>query len=305
MAAPSSPGESGNVLSGIGLALTAYLTFAVQDACVKWLVADYSTLQVMFMRSAVILLICVLFSGPRVVVEAMLSPDRNTLIWRALVLLSAWLCFYTAARDLQLAEMSTIYFSSPLIVAALAAPILGERVSKFRWFAISVGFVGVLIACRPTNLHHPVAIGLALMAALLWAYAMILFRQIAPRIRTFVQMVISNGAFVVVCGAALPWAWQTPRLRDFVLMVAIGCAGGAGQYLATEGIRRAPATVIAPLEFSALIWAFGLGYLIWGDLPNIAVFIGAALILTGGMMVIGAEWRASRRRALERRAVLT
>jgi S-adenosylmethionine uptake transporter len=305
MAAPSSPGESGNVLSGIGLALAAYLTFSLQDASVKWLVVDYATLQIMFMRSSVILIICFISGGPRLAMEAMMSPDLKTLALRALVLLAAWLCYYTAARDLQLAEMSTIYFSSPLIVAALAVPILGERVSKFRWCAIAMGFVGVLIACRPTQLHQPIAIGLALTAALLWAYAMILFRQVAPRIRTLVQMVISNGAFVIVCGAALPWAWKMPTLRDFLLMVLIGCMGGAGQFLATEGIRRAPASVIAPLEFSALLWAFSLGYLIWGDLPDIAVFIGAGLILAGGMMVIGAEWRASRRRALERRAALT
>jgi drug/metabolite transporter (DMT)-like permease len=305
MAAPSSSGESGNVLSGIGLALVAYLTFSLQDASVKWLVADYATLQIMFTRSAVILAICFLFGGPNLAMEAVMSPDRRTLALRALVLLAAWLCFYSSARDLQLAEMSTIYFSSPLIVAALAVPILGERVSKFRWCAIAIGFVGVLIACRPTDLHKPLAIGLALTAALLWAYAMILFRQVAPRIRTLVQMVISNGAFVLVCGATLPWAWKTPHLRDFLLMILVGCMGAAGQFLATEGIRRAPASVIAPLEFSALLWAFSLGYIIWGDLPDVAVFVGAGLILTGGMMVIGAEWRASRRRALERRAALT
>ncbi|HWA44976.1 MAG TPA: DMT family transporter [Hypericibacter adhaerens] len=304
MAAPSSTGESGSVLSGIGLALSAYFTFSLQDATVKWLVADYSTPQVMFMRAAIILVIAFSINGRRLAMEALASVERKALAWRALALLAAWLCYYTASRDLQLAEMSTIYFSSPLIVAALAAPILGEKVTRFRWFAIGIGFVGVVVACRPTNMHQPVAIGLALTAALLWAYAMILFRQVAPRIRTWVQMVITNSTFVVVCGVSLPWAWKTPTLHDFLLMLLLGCMGCVGQYLVTEGIRRAPATVIAPLEFSTLLWAFCLGYIIWGDLPDFAVFVGAALILAGGMMVIGAEWRASRRRALERRAAL-
>lgn len=304
MAAPSSSGESGSVLSGIGLALAAYFTFSLQDASVKWLVVDYATFQLMFMRSSVILIICFISGGPRVGLEALSSPYLKTLALRALVLLSAWFCFYTAARHLQLAEMSTIYFSSPLIVAALAVPILGERVSPFRWCAIAIGFVGVVIACRPTHLHEPLAIGMALTAALLWAYAMILFRQIAPHIRTLVQMVIFNGAFVIVCGVALPWVWKTPSLREFLLMVLIGVMGGAGQFLATEGIKRTPASVIAPLEFSGLLWAFALGYLIWGDLSDVAVFVGAALILVGGMMIVGAEWRASRRRASERRAAL-
>ncbi len=137
------------VLWGILSVSGAFAIFTLHDAGIKWLVAGYAPLQVLFIRSAVILVICTCIGRQRLAVQSIRSPIRNTLLLRSLGLLGAWLCFYTAARSLQLAELTTIYFASPLMVAALAVPILRERVSPARWGSIVVGFVGVLIACRP------------------------------------------------------------------------------------------------------------------------------------------------------------
>jgi drug/metabolite transporter (DMT)-like permease len=292
--APAKPVPRGGVLVGIALVSVSFAAFALQDAVVKWVVADYSPWQVLLTRSAVIVMICLSIGRTRLVVHCVRSPIRNTLLARAAALLLAWLSFYTAARSLQLAELTTIYFASPLLVAVLAVPILGETVSRMRWASILIGFAGVLIACRPGDLSHTTAIGLALLAAALWAGSMILIRQIALREPTSVQMMTSSTAFVVMTSVAMPWTWKTPDLWDGALMVGIGGLGAFAQYLLIEGIRRAPASVVSPLEFTALIWAFVLGYLIWADVPGLNVFAGAALIVASGVFIVLEEWRKAR-----------
>ncbi|HVZ00410.1 MAG TPA: DMT family transporter [Dongiaceae bacterium] len=282
------------VLWGILAVSGAFAIFSLHDAGIKWLVAGYAPLQVLFIRSCVILAICAGIGRERLVVQCARSPIRDTLLVRSLGLLGAWLCFYTAAKSLQLAELTTIYFASPLMVAALAVPILGERVSPARWASITVGFVGVLIACRPDVRAPAGAIGLALAAACLWAGSMILIRQVALKESTLVQMMTSSFAFVVLTGPAMFWFWKTPDPMQFVLMASIGTLGAVAQYLLIEGIKRAPASVVSPLEFSALVWSFVLGYAIWGDVPAKNVFAGAGLILVSGALIVLGEWRSVR-----------
>jgi S-adenosylmethionine uptake transporter len=95
-------------------------------------------------------------------------------------------------------------------------------------------------------------------------------------------------------GAVMPFAWQTPDLPGWALMIGIGLLGALAQYLLIEGIRRAPASVVSPLEFSALVWSFALGYLIWADVPGFNVFAGAALIMASGALIVLEEWRKAR-----------
>lgn len=209
------PGAKGSIIAGIGLAAGAYLLFSLQDASIKWLAAGFAAPQILFMRSVAIVPLCLVIGGPRLALHAAASPIRKQLVWRSLVLLAAWACYYSAARYLQLAEMTTIYFASPLLVAALAIPILKEHVPWTRWVSIAIGFAGVAIACRPLALLHadlahigPVA--LVLTAAALWAYTTILIRQIVPAATTAVVMLVSNLTQLVVCGASLPFLWQAP-----------------------------------------------------------------------------------------------
>jgi len=284
----------GGVLVGIGLVSVSFATFALHDAVIKWVVADYSPVQVLFLRSLVILILCLAIGRRRIAMQSLRSPIRNALLARAIGLLLAWLSFYTAAKSLQLAELTTIYFASPLLVAVLAVPILGETVTRTRWISILIGFAGVLIACRPGDTSHMGAIGLALLAATLWAGSMILIRQIALREPTSVQMMTSSFAFVVMTSIAMPWTWKTPGLLDGALILGIGCLGAFAQFLLIEGIRRAPASVVSPLEFTALIWSFVLGYLIWADVPGWHVFGGAALIMVSGGFIVFEEWRKAR-----------
>ena len=287
------PGRE-RVLYGIGLSAGAYFVFSLQDACVKLLVADLPVAQVMFVRSAVILASCLLMDRG-VVLRSLRSPVLWPLVLRGFLLIAAWFCYYSAARWLQLAEMVTIYYASPLLVAVLAIPMLGERVPALRWIAIALGFVGVLLACRPGDMHEPVAVGLALMAAVLWAFAVILIRKLARAEPTLVQMFLASIVFFVVCATAMPWVWKAPNGEQILLLLAVGTLAAGAQYLLYEGFKHAPASVAAPIEFTGLLWAFVLGFLIWGDIPAWSVFGGAAFILTSAALIVSGEWRTARR----------
>ena len=154
--------------------------------------------------------------------------------------------------------------------------------------------MGVVLACGPSSLSsRTLPVCLALLAAGLWAYSVVLIRQLSGSVSTAAQMLLNNSVFLVLCGAAAPWWWQLPSGRELMLMALVGIAGCAAQYLLYDGIRRAPASVAAPLEYTGLLWSFALGFVIWGDVPAPAVFIGAGLICLSGLLVIVGEWRAA------------
>ena len=279
------------VSSGILLTSFAYFMFSLQDATVKWLVAALPVWQILFVRSVTIFSLCLVFGGRPLMRSARYSPVLKPLFLRNLLLLAAWLSYYTAARDLGLAELTTLYYASPVVMTFLAVPILGEKVPGYRWVDVVVGFVGVVVACgiAAKGLALSLPVYLALQAAVFWAVATVLLRKTALQERTQVQMTISSGFFLLFTALAMPFVWQPVSAMDLVLMAGTGVLAGIGQFAMFEGMRRAPVSVLAPFEYTSLIWAFALGYLIWSDVPGSNVFVGAALIFSAGMIIIARE----------------
>lgn len=279
------------VTSGILLTTFSYLLFSVQDASVKWLVAALPVWQILFVRSVTIFLLCLAAGGPRLLRTARRSPVLKPLFLRNILMLAAWLSYYTAARDLGLAELTTLYYAAPIVVTILSVPVLGERVPFNRWLAVATGFVGVVLACdvAAKGLKLTLPVCLALMAAVFWAIATVLLRKTALQERTHVQMTISSGFFILFTALALPFVWRPMSAFDLTLMAATGLLAGIAQFALFEGMRRAPVSVLAPFEYSSLVWAFMLGYLIWSDIPGSNVVLGAALIFSAGMIVIAGE----------------
>ena len=279
----------GHVLGGIALTSLAYFLFTCHDAVIKLIVAGYPVWQILFFRSLTILACCAVVGGRPLLTEARRSPVVRPMFLRSFLILMAWLSYYTAARDLQLAELTTIYFAAPVIVTVLAVLILGEQVDLVRWAAVLTGFAGVFIACDPTSLGLSLPVLLVLLAAFGWGLSVVLLRKIALQERTIVQMTLNNCFFLVTAGVPMLFVWQTPDAPGFAMLVAAGMIGGLAQFALFEGMKRAPASVIAPFEYTSLVWAFALGYLIWGDVPRPEVFVGAALIVAAGLMIILAE----------------
>jgi drug/metabolite transporter (DMT)-like permease len=282
-------------MAGIGLGVLAYVFFSVHDATIKFLVTALPVWQILFVRSLIIATTCLAVGRGPLVVRAVRTPLKLALLLRGLLTLVAWLCYYTAARSLPLAQLITLYFAAPLIVTVLAAPVLGEVVTRGRWIAVSVGFVGVMIASDPLGVRLSWPAVLVLFAACLWGYGVLLMRQIAQRESSLLQILASNLVFVVVTGAMSLSDWHHTTPSQFGLLLAVGVLGGLGQFALFEGARRAPASVMATVEYSGLLWAFILGYAIFGDIARPAVFAGAALIVCAGVLLIRSERRTARR----------
>jgi len=187
-----------------------------------------------------------------------------------------------------------IWIGQASIGNPVAVPILGEPLGQGRWIPVAVGFAGVLVASGLAEFSVGWPTGLAFCAACLWAFATIQVRQIALREPTIIQMLYSNAFFVVVCGGAMLFLWHPPSGRELALLVAVGVIGGFAQFSMFEGLRHAAASVLAPFQYSSLIWAFLLGWLIWGDHPRLEVWLGACLILGSGLLAIAQQ----RRRAM-------
>ncbi|MCC6718757.1 MAG: DMT family transporter [Acetobacteraceae bacterium] len=280
--------------------MAAYALFALNDATNKFLVTSLPVAQALFFRSMTISLGCLAVGRGQVVAAIVASPVRARMLVRAVITLVAWLCYFSAAPLLPFAQMMTLYFASPIITTLLATRLLDERVSPVRWASIFLGFAGVVVSADPRGLlagETPAwAIGLVMAAAVLWAHAAIMMRQIARHEGALVQMLLQNGFFLVVTGAWTAFHWVAPSALQLMLLIAIGAIGAGGQLFQFAAIRRAPVAVMAVVEYSGLVWAFALGWLIFADDPPMAVYLGAAIILAAGMFLVAMEQRAGRRK---------
>ena len=285
------------VLAGILFTAAAYFLFSAQDASIKLLVAGMAVWQIMFVRSITVLVACGAIGGKRLFADTIDSPIVNPMLVRSAFTLAAWLCYYNAARSLQLAELTTIYYAAPIIVTVLSVLILGETVPLLRWIAVFIGFVGVFIACDPARLGLSLPVVLVLAAAVLWGIAVVLLRKTAMQERTMIQLVLNNFYFLLFSAVpALIW-WRMPDGLQLLLLLGVGALGGVAQYMLFEGMKRAPVSIVAPFEYTSLVWAFALGYAIWGDLPRTEVFMGAALIIGAGLLIVGNEHFRKREQA--------
>jgi drug/metabolite transporter (DMT)-like permease len=282
-----------NRLTGIGLISITFLCFAVLDGGAKWLVHSLPVLMVVWLRFLVHAALTALLLAPQLMCGALRPRKPKLQFLRALFLPVMTGLNFWALQYLQLAETGSIQFSVPLIIALLAAPMLGERMDRARWAAIVVGFIGVLIIVRPgTQGFHP-ALLLSLITALLYALFNLLTRQLAAHDSPeTTQFWSSIGATLAIMPFALA-TWQTPTAAlQWAVLVLIGAAGGLGHYLLALAHRYAPASVLAPFLYQQIVWMMLIGYLVFGDVPDKAVVAGAAIVIASGGYLLYRERRS-------------
>jgi drug/metabolite transporter (DMT)-like permease len=280
----------------IGLGIVAILigmfAVSIMDALAKWLGEGYPVAELVFFRSLFALLPVFFIHWQQGDSIASLKPRW----WfghflRAALSLGAIFTFFTGLRYLQLAEALSIVFAAPLFVTALSVPILGERVGPRRWAAVAFGFVGVLVMTRPgAETFRPEALYI-LAAALCYALSMLVTRRLARSDTTPAIMLSGICVALVVSGLALPFGWRTPVGADLWLFVLLGLVGGTGMYFMTQAYRYAPAAVIAPFDYTALLWGTLFGWLVWQELPGTNVWFGAAIVIASGLYIVHRETR--------------
>lgn len=283
----------------MAMGVAAYTLFSVHDAFVKAIIYALPAAQILFMRSIVIIALCFAFDRRHLVRDLWHSDSRVLILGRGLLTLAAWVMYYTAGRDLQLAEMTTLYYFAPVLTTVLAIIFLKERITLARVGAASIGFFGVIVAANPSGFTFSLPVVLVLLAALSWAVAMILMRTISRKDRAIVQVFAQNLIHAIAMGLVSLPMWQTMGPVEIGFCVGAGIVGGMGQFLLVETAKIVPASVLGTVEYGALIWAFVFGYLFWGESPGQSVYIGAALVIMAGFMLAWTEHRS--RRGLLRR----
>ncbi|QDZ10256.1 DMT family transporter [Devosia ginsengisoli] len=281
-------------LTGMALGVAAYSLFAAHDAMIKGVITALPAPQILFVRGVVVIALCLIIGRHRVVIDLWHSKNRMLILGRGLMTLAAWVMYYSAGRDLQLAEMTTLYYVAPVLTTVLAVIFLKEQLTLARIGGASIGFFGIVVAANPSGFTIGWPVIMVLGAALFWAFAMILMRTISRSDSTLVQVFAQNLIHVLVMAvAALPF-WQGMGLREIALCVAAGLVGGLAQFILVEAARSVPASVLGTVEYGALIWSFIFGYLFWAEMPVTTVYVGAFLVVAAGLTLALSEHRNRR-----------
>jgi len=289
------PVAAGRSLKAIGFMLSAVAAFSGMDTLLKLLSEHYPPMQVVALRGAAAVPFMVV---PLLVMGRlrMLKPVRMGMHFlRALLQLFVLVAFVYAVRVLSLADAYAIFLSAPLIVTALSVPLLKEHVGWRRWIAICVGLIGVVTMLKPSASS---LVSWGAVAALLSAvgYA---FNAIALRVVTRTDSTASVTFWMISLMTAMALClaaphWMPIRGEDWWLLAGIGLFSSIAQHLLTEAFRVAPPSVVAPFEYTALLWGIGIDRVVWGVFPTSRVYIGGGIVIASGLYLI---WREHVQRA--------
>ncbi|RZA18679.1 MAG: DMT family transporter [Lysobacteraceae bacterium] len=270
--------------------LAAVGLFALMDAGLKTLSEHYPPFQVAALRGAASLPIVLVWALATVGPMPLLRVRWSLHLLRGVLGIVMMASFVYALKRMPLSSAYSIFFVAPLLITALSVPFLGERVGPRRWTAIAIGLLGVLVVLRPTGHGVLTLAGLAvLVAAAGYAVSAITVRVLA-RTDSTQAAVVWLMAMMALGAGALAWPqWVPLRVEDAWIIAGIGIGGALGQYTITEAFRLGEASLIAPLEYTALVWGVALDLALWGVLPDSITWVGAAIIIASGLYLIRRE----------------
>jgi S-adenosylmethionine uptake transporter len=274
---------------GIGLYLAGVFFFAANDALGKWLVANYGVAEILFVRSIgglAMLVPVALIAG----VSLRFRGDWRLQLVRILAQTLDSYCFYRATRSLPLADVMTFYMAAPIIVTAISALALGEKVGRYRWGAVIVGFIGVVIALAPTGAAFQPATLIALLGTFMFAISLTLTRKL----RDIHPLSLVGWQYIgsgIIGALVSPLQWVTPGPIDLALLLVLGIVSAACFLLITRALALAQASLLAPFQYSAILWAAMFGWLVWGDVPTPRIILGNAILVASGLFVFYRERR--------------
>ena len=279
----------GNI-TGILCMLLGMLGMGLTDVSAKWLVgADYPIIQLIAVRGWFISLMLVAW----VLVTRQVTAIKTHRPWahflRFVVCFLAPFLMFRALRDMPIADVTVIVFGSTFMTTALSVPLFKEKVDIHRWSAVAMGMVGVVIALRPTaDIFNPAAV-FALLAGLSFAGINLTARWLRDTESTLQLVFYLMIGITVFSSAILPTVWIPVNSGDWVIFAAFGLFTILGYVFMTRAFMVAPTGLVAPFEYTVLIWAVVFGYLIWEEVPDLFVWTGAAVIVLSGIFLIQRE----------------
>ena len=277
-------------LRAIGLMLAAVALFSIMDSVLKLLSAHYPPMQVATLRGLSSLPLVLAWAIGTVGVRHLFRVRWSLHLLRGVLGIVMMVSFIFALQTLPLSTTYSIFFVAPLLITALSVPVLGEKVGPRRWIAIGIGLVGVLVVLRPTGAGVLSIAGLAvLLSALGYAISAITVRILAKTDSVQSMMVWLLALMALGAGVLAAPNWVSVRMEDAWLIGLLGVAGALGQYAITLAFKWGEASLIAPLEYTALVWGVGLDLALWGVLPDGITWIGAGIIVASGLYLLRRE----------------
>ena len=274
-------------------ALLAFALYASHDAVVKYVGGYYSPVQVLFFG--------VLMGFPVVTMTMLRDKTDGNLIphhpwWtliRTISVVITGVCAFYAFSHLPLAQCYAIFFSTPLLITLLAIPILGEKVRLRRGLAVAVGLVGVMVVLRPGNAAFGLGHLAAMVAATTGSLASVIVRKVGHAERSAVLMLYPMVANFIAMGLALPFVYRPMPIEHLGAFLTMAVLGSAGSFLIIGAYRKAEAMIVAPMQFSQIIWATIYGYVFFRERVDSATIIGAAIVIASGLYILFREGKAS------------
>jgi drug/metabolite transporter (DMT)-like permease len=277
------PSRADRPFKGIALILASTVFLGTSDVTAKYLSASLPSIEIAWIRFLVFGIIMVPAMLPRSPLYAMHTGRLGLQLMRGAALLASSLFFISGLRFLPIAEASATGFVAPLFVTALSIVLLSERVGVRRWLATAVGLIGVLIILRPGTSAFHLAAFFPIVSALAWACTLIMTRMMSGKEAAITTMTYSSIAGVCILSALVPLVWVAPSWHDILFGVLIGVASTAGQWIVVLAFRYADASVLAPFSYTQLLWVSILGFLIFGEVPDIWTVVGAVFIVSSGL----------------------
>lgn len=311
-AAARSGAEAHERLKGIFFLSFGVMIFTVQDVIIKWISGDYPVTQILATRSLVaflpLLILLHLDGGFR----SVRFHRIGRLLLRACLLFLSYTCYYLAIAAIPLAEAGSLFYTAPLFIVALSGPMLKERVGMSRWLAVIAGFVGAIIMIRPgADLIDPAGL-LSILSAATYGLAQVMARDLGGTHRAAVMALshnsvnflaalvfglLASGSGLADSGhpsiAFLLRSWTMPTTLDLLLMGATGVIAAVAMWCLTNAYRIAEANVIAPFEYSSIVWLVLFGYVFWHETPKLETIVGGLLIIAAGVYVLRATRRSN------------
>ncbi len=279
-----------NILKGIMYILAGIVTLTVSDLMVKQFEGRYHVFEILFFRALfgfIPIFFFVRFSGG---VAQLRTNNISMHISRSLAAIIGVTCCWYALGFMPIANVYALEFGSPLFITILSIYLLKEKIGIHRWAAVTIGFIGVLIVLNPTAEGFNSASVFALVGSFFFALYLVLIRKGAGHSSPASMVFYLHVVGVVVGGIAMIFLWKTPESNsDLIMLVCVGIAAGMGQYFMTKAFSTAPASVVAPFEYSALLTAAFADYVVWSVLPSNNLYFGGTILIACGLYIAHRE----------------
>jgi len=263
-------------------------TFSVMDLLVKWS-NDYPTGEVLFFRGFFGLL-PTYFLIPKNKLKTFYTTERSKEhLFRCLMGLMALIAIVVALRELPLAVVVSLSYAAPLFITVLSIFLLSEKVGVFRWLAVIIGFVGVIIIAEPGFKGMNYLYFLPLIFCIGMAFVTITIRKLSTTEPIWLISIFFTITISIAGLATIPMGWKMPNFQDFILLALIGITGGSANLFLTQSYKLSEVSLVAPLKYLALVFAIFFGYFIWNEIPTIKTLVGASLVVLASLIIFRRE----------------